>query len=86
MPLKNPVSPETIATLVCDAVAEDRFLVLTTRTLVNERVQARAADYDAFIDDMIGSLATPPNLHQAVVHIWSIFTGQRPEDRRKYGG
>jgi hypothetical protein len=27
-------------------------------------VRARAADHDAFIDDMIGRLETPPNLHR----------------------
>jgi len=58
-------APETVATLVCDAIAEDRFLVLTNPDTVRERVQARAADHDAFIDDMIGRLETPPNLHQA---------------------
>ena len=52
-------SPETVATLVCDAVAEDRFLVLTDPEAVNERVQARAADHDAYIDDMIERLADP---------------------------
>jgi len=50
---------------VCDAVAEDRFLVLSDPDVVNERVRARAADYDAHIDDMIESLPTPPNVHQA---------------------
>jgi NAD(P)-dependent dehydrogenase (short-subunit alcohol dehydrogenase family) len=64
MPLDDPVSPEAVATLVCNAVADDRFLVLTTPELVNERMQARAANYDAFIDDMIGRLATPPNVHR----------------------
>jgi NAD(P)-dependent dehydrogenase (short-subunit alcohol dehydrogenase family) len=65
MPLKNSVSPETIATQVCDAVTEDRFIVLSEPDLVTERMQARANDYDAYIDEMIGSLATPPNVHQA---------------------
>ena len=64
IPLESPVSPETVATLVCDAIAEDRFLVLTSPEEVRERVQLRAADHDAFIDDMIGRLETPPNLHQ----------------------
>jgi NAD(P)-dependent dehydrogenase (short-subunit alcohol dehydrogenase family) len=64
MPLDDPVSTDSVATLVCDAIAEDRFLVLTTPEVVNERMQARAADYDAFIDDMIGRLATPPNVHR----------------------
>jgi hypothetical protein len=27
-------------------------------------VQLRATDHDAFIDDMIGRLETPPNLHR----------------------
>jgi len=65
-PLDEPaMAPETVATLVCDAIAADRFLVLTNPDTVKERVQARAADHDAFIDDMIGRLETPPNLHQS---------------------
>ena len=64
-PLDEPaMAPEAVATLVCDAIAEDRFLVLTNPDTVKERVQARAADHDAFIDDMIGRLETPPNLHR----------------------
>lgn len=64
MPLTNSVSPETVATLVCDAVADNRYIVLTDPDVVNERVRARAADYDAHIDDMIGRLVTPPNVHR----------------------
>jgi NAD(P)-dependent dehydrogenase (short-subunit alcohol dehydrogenase family) len=65
-PLDEPaMAPDAVAKLVCDAIAEDRFLVLTNPDTVKERVQARAADHDAFIDDMIARLETPPNVHQS---------------------
>jgi NAD(P)-dependent dehydrogenase (short-subunit alcohol dehydrogenase family) len=62
--LPAAVEPEAVATRVCDAVAEDRFLVTTAEDLVKERVQQRAADHDQFVADMIARLPTPPNLHQ----------------------
>ncbi len=63
--LPAAVEPEEVATRVCDAVAEDRFLVTTADELVKERMQQRAADHDQFVADMISRLPTPPNLHQA---------------------
>lgn len=57
-------APTEVATRVCDAIAEDRFLVLTEDELVKERTALRASDHDAFIADMIDRLPTPPNLHQ----------------------
>lgn len=62
--LPAAVPAETVATRVCDAVAGDRFLVLTEDDLVRERVQLRAADHDAFVADMIARLPAPPNLHR----------------------
>ena len=62
--LPAPVAPEAVATRVCDAVAEDRFLVLTEDELVKERTTQRATDHDAFVADMIARLPTPPNLHR----------------------
>jgi len=62
--LPEAVAPEVVATRVCDAVAEDRFLVMTAEDHIKERVQQRAADHDQFITDMIARLPTPPNLHQ----------------------
>jgi NAD(P)-dependent dehydrogenase (short-subunit alcohol dehydrogenase family) len=62
--LPAPVAPEAVATLVCDAVADDRFLVLTEHELVKERTTQRATDHDAFVTDMIARLPTPPNLHR----------------------
>jgi NAD(P)-dependent dehydrogenase (short-subunit alcohol dehydrogenase family) len=62
--LPAPVAPEAVATRVCDAVAEDRFLVLTEDELVKERTTQRATDHDGFVADMIARLPTPPNLHR----------------------
>jgi len=62
--LPPAVAPEAVATRVCDAVAEDRFLVLTEDELVKERTTQRATDHDAFVADMIARLPTPPNLHR----------------------
>lgn len=62
--LPPAVAPEEVATRVADAVAQDRFLVLTADEHVKERVQQRAADHDRFVADMIDRLPTPPNLHQ----------------------
>ena len=62
--LPAPVAPEAVATRVCDAVAEDRFLVLTEDELVKERTTQRATDHDAFVADMIARLPTPPNPHR----------------------
>lgn len=62
--LPEPVSADAVAARVCDAVADDRFLVLTEEELVKERTQLRAADHDAFVADMIARLPTPPNLHR----------------------
>jgi NAD(P)-dependent dehydrogenase (short-subunit alcohol dehydrogenase family) len=62
--LPPAVAPEEVATRVCDAVAEDRFLVLTADDHVKERVRQRAADHDRFVADMIERLPTPPNLHR----------------------
>jgi len=62
--LPPPVTPEEVATRVCDAVAENRFLVLTAEDLVRERVRQRATDHDGFVADMIARLPTPPNLHR----------------------
>jgi len=62
--LPAAASPTDVATRVCDAVAEDRFLVLTEDELVKERTTLRASDHDAFIADMIDRLPTPPNLHR----------------------
>lgn len=62
--LPAPVSPEEVATRVCDAVVEDRFLVVTEPDLVKERTQLRATDHEAFVAEMITRLPTPPNLHR----------------------
>ena len=62
--LPDAAAPSDVATRVCDAITEDRFLVLTEDELVKERTSLRAADHDAFIADMIDRLPTPPNLHQ----------------------
>jgi NAD(P)-dependent dehydrogenase (short-subunit alcohol dehydrogenase family) len=62
--LPPAASPDAVATRVCDAIATDRFLVLTEEELVRERTTLRATDHDAFIDDMIARLPTPPNLHR----------------------
>ena len=63
--LPPAVAPEAVATLVCDAVAEDRFLVLTEDELVKERTTQRATDHDGFVTDMIARLPPPPNLHRS---------------------
>ena len=62
--LPPAVDPDEVATRVVDAVAEDRFLVLTAEDHVKERVQQRASDHDRFVADMIDRLPTPPNLHR----------------------
>ena len=62
--LPAAVAPDEVATRVVDAVAEDRFLVLTAEDHVKERVQQRASDHDRFVADMIDRLPTPPNLHR----------------------
>jgi NAD(P)-dependent dehydrogenase (short-subunit alcohol dehydrogenase family) len=63
--LPPAVAPTEVASRVCDAIAEDRFLVLTAEDHVKERVAQRAADHDAFVADMIARLPTPPNLHRS---------------------
>lgn len=63
--LPPAVTAEEVATRVADAVAEDRFLVVTAEEHLQERVQQRATDHDRFVAEMIERLPTPPNLHQA---------------------
>jgi NAD(P)-dependent dehydrogenase (short-subunit alcohol dehydrogenase family) len=62
--LPDPVTPEEVATRVCDAVAAGRFLVTTADDLVRARVRERAEDHDAFVAAMVERLPTPPNLHR----------------------
>lgn len=62
--LPPAIAPTEVATRVCDAVVEDRFLVVTAEEVVRERVQQRAHDHDAFVADMIARLPEPPNVHR----------------------
>jgi NAD(P)-dependent dehydrogenase (short-subunit alcohol dehydrogenase family) len=64
VPLPAAVSADVVATRVADAVADDRFLVLTHDEYIKDHTQRRAADHDAFVADMIASLPEPPNLHR----------------------
>jgi NAD(P)-dependent dehydrogenase (short-subunit alcohol dehydrogenase family) len=62
MPLNEPVTPDVPGRLVCDAIEQERFLVLTHPTPVLERVARRGQDLDAFVREQIDLLPTPPNL------------------------
>jgi NAD(P)-dependent dehydrogenase (short-subunit alcohol dehydrogenase family) len=61
MPLDDPVTPDVPARLVCDAIEEERFLILT-HPAIQERVARRGQDLDAFVREQIERLPTPPNL------------------------
>jgi NAD(P)-dependent dehydrogenase (short-subunit alcohol dehydrogenase family) len=62
MPLSDPVMPEVPGRLVCDAIEQERFLVLTHPDATLERVARRGQDPDAFVQEQIDRLPTPPNL------------------------
>jgi NAD(P)-dependent dehydrogenase (short-subunit alcohol dehydrogenase family) len=62
MPLNEPVMPDVPGRLVCDAIEQERFLVLTHPGPTRERVARRGQDPDAFVAEQIERLPTPPNL------------------------
>ena len=62
MPLNEPVMPDVPGRLVCDAIEQERFLVLTHPGPTRERVARRGQDPDAFVREQIERLPTPPNL------------------------
>lgn len=62
MPLDEPVTPDVPGRLVCDAIEQERFLVLTHPAPILERIARRGQDLDAFVRDQIDRLPTPPNL------------------------
>jgi len=62
MPLSEPVTPDVPGRLVCDAIEQERFLVLTHPESTRERVARRGEDPDAFVTEQIERLPTPPNL------------------------
>lgn len=62
MPLDEPVEPAVPGRLVCDAIEQERFLVLTHPDPIRERIARRGADLDAFVAAQIEGLPTPPNL------------------------
>jgi NAD(P)-dependent dehydrogenase (short-subunit alcohol dehydrogenase family) len=62
MPLDEPVTPDVPGRLVCDAIEQERFLVLTHPDPILERVERRGRDLDAFVGEQIEQLPTPPNL------------------------
>ncbi len=62
MPLSDPVTPDVPGRLVCDAIEEERFLVLTHPDPTLERVARRGQDLDAFVREQIEVLPTPPNV------------------------
>lgn len=62
MPLEAPVQPSVPGGLVCDAIEQGRFLVLTHPEPIRERIAQRGADPDAFVAAQIERLPTPPNL------------------------
>ena len=62
MPLEAAVQPSVPGGLVCDAIEQERFLVLTHPAPIRERIAQRGADPDAFVTAQIERLPTPPNL------------------------
>ena len=62
MPLEEPVPPEVPGRLVCDAIEQDRFLILTHPDAVRPRMAERGNDPDGFVRHQIERLPTPPNL------------------------
>ena len=62
MPLEAAVQPSVPGGLVCDAIEQERFLVLTHPEPIRERIAQRGADPDAFVTAQIERLPTPPNL------------------------
>jgi NAD(P)-dependent dehydrogenase (short-subunit alcohol dehydrogenase family) len=62
MPLEAPVQPAVPGRLVCDAIQNEQFLVLTHSEPIRERIAQRGADPDAFVTAQIERLPTPPNL------------------------
>ena len=62
MPLEEPVVPDVPGRLVCDAIQQDRFLILTHPDAVRPRIAERGNDPDAFVRHQIERLPTPPNL------------------------
>ena len=62
MPLDDPVSPDVPGRLVCDAIEQDRFLVLTHPDTTRDRIADRGRDPDRFVQRQIERLPAPPNL------------------------
>jgi len=62
MPLEDPVDPEVPGRLVCDAIEQDRFLILTHPDAVRARIAERGNDPDEFVRHQIERLPPPPNL------------------------
>ena len=62
MPLEAPVAPAVPGRLVCDAIEQDRYLILTHPDAVRPRLAERAIDPDGFVRHQIERLPTPPNL------------------------
>ena len=64
MPLEEPVEPEYVATLVADAIRDERYLILTHPDPMRERMARRGADLDSWVASQIEALPNPPNLYQ----------------------
>jgi len=64
MPLSEPITSETVATLVADAIRDDRYLILTDPDSIRPAMAARGADPDAFVAAQIEQLPEPPNLYR----------------------
>ncbi len=62
MPLEDPIDPEVPGRLVCDAIEQDRFLILTHPDAVRPRIAERGNDLDEFVRHQIERLPPPPNL------------------------
>jgi hypothetical protein len=62
--LAEPITPETVATLVADAIRDERYLVLTDPETIRPVIAARGADPDAFVAAQIEQLPEPPNLYR----------------------
>jgi NAD(P)-dependent dehydrogenase (short-subunit alcohol dehydrogenase family) len=64
IPLSEAVSPDFVAKLVADGIRDEQYLILTDPAEMAPRIARKGADINAFVDDQIASLPTPPNLYR----------------------
>ena len=58
------IAPERVGEMVCDAIRDERYLVLTHPELMEPVLEARGRDVAAAIEEQRTLISPSPNLHR----------------------